>query len=139
MNIENYEYQFGTRRAKIVQSFQGAQARLSRAMRRQKPLCVCYLLVITLSGVVNAAQYNTSAASSWIQLEAEDTFSGRNGESPTNIPIMHGNIRTTISLCLRLKVSYISVPIGIPERIIRTRRARVTYDEYPVPRVMYAK
>lgn len=34
----------------------------------------------TPSGEVRAAQYNTSAASSWIQLEAADSFAGRNGE-----------------------------------------------------------
>lgn len=54
---------------------------------------MCYLLVVALSGVVHAAQYNTSAASSWVQLEAEDTFSGRNGEIPTNV---YGNICSVI-------------------------------------------
>lgn len=29
---------------------------------------------------IQQVQYNTSAANSWIQLEADDTFSGRNGE-----------------------------------------------------------
>lgn len=38
-------------------------------------------LLAACSSEVRAAQYNTSAANSWIQLEADDSFSGRNGES----------------------------------------------------------
>ena len=63
-------------------------------MPRQRHLCVCYLLVITFR-VVNAAQYNTSADSSWIQLEAEDTFSGRNGESTAKQHILNIQLRST--------------------------------------------
>ena len=35
---------------------------------------------LTPGDEVGAAQYNTSAPSSWIQLEADDSFAGRNGE-----------------------------------------------------------
>lgn len=39
-------------------------------------------LTVLLDGeLTRAAQYNTSAANSWTQLEADDSFSGRNGES----------------------------------------------------------
>lgn len=60
---------------------------LCRQMAKTKPTVqICILLAFRAvflrhSGEVSAAQFNTSAANSWIQLEADDSFSGRNGES----------------------------------------------------------
>lgn len=55
-------------------------------MVRRKPAFQAFIVLalravfLTHGGEVRAAQYNTSAANSWIQLEADDSFSGRNGE-----------------------------------------------------------
>lgn len=38
--------------------------------------------VIPLGREVKAAQYDTSAANGWIQLESDDSFTGRNGKIP---------------------------------------------------------
>lgn len=54
-------------------------------MRPKQPVPVYPLLAVggyllALDGAVKAAQYNTSTANSWVQLDGHDTFSGRNGE-----------------------------------------------------------
>lgn len=56
---------------------------LQHMVNRKRIVEACYLVAVcaAFSGPgdkVRAAQYNTSAASSWIQL-ADDPFSGRNG------------------------------------------------------------
>lgn len=38
--------------------------------------------IIPLGREVKATQYDTSAANGWIQLESDDSFTGRNGEIP---------------------------------------------------------
>lgn len=42
---------------------------------------------LTPGDEVGAAQYNTSAPSSWIQLEADDSFAGRNGEGSPQVAV----------------------------------------------------
>lgn len=48
--------------------------------RRQADHACAAQVFCGLLALVKAAQYNTSAANSWIHLAADDSFSGRNGE-----------------------------------------------------------
>lgn len=50
-------------------------------MRRFDAVVDLSIFLIALGGETKGAQYNTSAATTWTQLEGGDTFSGRNGES----------------------------------------------------------
>lgn len=85
--------------------------RQRRASAEDIPVSFLRLVVVTLLAawggggggggcqvVVLAAQYNTSAAASWIELEVDDTFSGRNGNDYL-VPTVRVRCICTVCLC----------------------------------------
>lgn len=73
-------------------------------VKRKRAVQTCVLLALravflTPVGEVRAAQYNTSAANTWIQLEADDSFSGRNGEGSELQLDIHAHQSCVVARC----------------------------------------